>query len=208
MRRRAIILSVQPEWVALILDHIKRGEVRKVIPCLPLPFKVYVYCTKSGGFLYRSNNTGKLVLTKPEHRDAILRNRHIELSGKVVCEFVCDEIIEANISTDDNGERFIDNPIALEGTCLTERQVLEYRKNEGPIYTMKISDLKTYLPAKGLYEFYHKCTKMQCYGCEHLRHQKVNREEYDYDCQYIGGCIPIERAPQNFCYVEENDEKD
>ena len=43
---KAILMSIQPKWCALIADGYKTVEVRKSRPKFETPFKVYIYCTK------------------------------------------------------------------------------------------------------------------------------------------------------------------
>lgn len=43
---KAIMISIQPEWVEKILNKEKTIEIRKTIPKCELPVKVYIYCTK------------------------------------------------------------------------------------------------------------------------------------------------------------------
>lgn len=68
-QNRAVLLSVRPEWVRLILSGEKTLEIRKSFPKLELPFTVYVYQTlpKSGDW---------------NERD-----------GRVVASFECREIV-------------------------------------------------------------------------------------------------------------------
>ena len=71
------------------------------------------------------------------------------------------------------------------------------------MYGWHISNLVIYDKPKELSEFYRKCEKFPCEGCEHLKYQRVNADEYDYDCEFFNYHIPIKRPPQSWCYVEE-----
>jgi predicted transcriptional regulator len=44
-----ILISIQPKWVAKILDLSKRWEMRKTIPKAKGPFRVFIYQTEGGG---------------------------------------------------------------------------------------------------------------------------------------------------------------
>ena len=44
---KAVLMSIQPKWCALIADGWKTVEIRKNRPKLKTPFKVYIYCTKN-----------------------------------------------------------------------------------------------------------------------------------------------------------------
>lgn len=45
--KKAILISIKPEWVEKILNGEKTIEVRKSMPRCALPADVYIYCTKS-----------------------------------------------------------------------------------------------------------------------------------------------------------------
>lgn len=45
--KKAILISIRPEWVAKILNKEKTIEIRKTAPKCKLPVDVYIYCTKS-----------------------------------------------------------------------------------------------------------------------------------------------------------------
>ena len=42
----SILMSIHPKYCFLIASGKKTIEIRKTIPKLETPFKVYVYCTK------------------------------------------------------------------------------------------------------------------------------------------------------------------
>jgi predicted transcriptional regulator len=47
MKKQAILISVRPKWVHLILAGTKTLEVRKTKPRCDLPIKCFIYCSKS-----------------------------------------------------------------------------------------------------------------------------------------------------------------
>ena len=51
---KAIILSVQPQWLHKIITGKKTIEIRKSAPKCDLPIDVYLYCTKGKPYLYES----------------------------------------------------------------------------------------------------------------------------------------------------------
>ena len=73
---KAVLISVRPEWCALIVDGRKTIEVRKSKPKLTPPFKCYIYCTK-----------GTELWLPHDNAQALKRG-----DGKVIGEFVCDHI--------------------------------------------------------------------------------------------------------------------
>mgnify|MGYP000588302884 FL=1 len=71
---KSVILSIKPKYCELIASGKKTIEVRKTRPKIETPFKCYVYCTKE---YYRKGN-------------GYFQGKYC---GKVIGEFVCDEII-------------------------------------------------------------------------------------------------------------------
>ena len=87
-----MMLSIQPEWVAKILNGDKTIEVRKQFPSVfknYQPFKVYIYCTQKSYLLsYPFRGSYKFFDTNNKG-DANLYKHH---EGKVVGEFICDSV--------------------------------------------------------------------------------------------------------------------
>lgn len=81
-------------------------------------------------------------------------------------------------------------------------EFLEAYSKGRPLYAHFIKAPKRYYEPIKLYEFYRKCKKIACEGCEHLKYQGVNSAEYEYDCEFLGGRIPVERPPVSWYYVE------
>ena len=75
---KAVLISIQPKWCELIASGKKTVEVRKTIPKIPTPFKVYIYETKGIGEV-------------PQFID---EDGHVSYRGKgcVIGEFICDRI--------------------------------------------------------------------------------------------------------------------
>lgn len=48
MSKKAVLLSIRPNWCKKILDGEKTVEVRRTCPAHGTPFKVYIYCTLAG----------------------------------------------------------------------------------------------------------------------------------------------------------------
>ena len=198
---KAVLISIQPKWCELIASGKKTVEVRKTKPKLETPFKCYIYCTKgTDRLLYRSSYNDVIRTTKIKYIHGIERNNTV-LNGKVIGEFVCDRIFPISV--------YYDNPnckLALKEfpyVCLTDKQIIDYLGNGKQGYGWHISNIKIYDKPKDLSEFYKKCEKTPCEGCEHLKYQNVNSQERDWDCEYLNYQIPITRPPQSWCYVEE-----
>ncbi len=200
---KVVLISIQPKWCELIASGKKTVEVRKTKPKLDTPFKCYIYCTK---------DKWQHLVQMPDKSYRIYNGKEYgkydkslifggEANGKVIGEFVCDRIFPISI--------YYDNPnckLALKEfpyVCLTDKQIIDYLGNGKQGYGLHISGLVIYDKPKELSEFYHKCEKMPCEGCEHLKYKKVNSQERDWDCEYLNYQIPITRPPQSWCYVEE-----
>ena len=72
---KAVLISIQPKWCELIASGEKTIEVRKTRPKIETPFKCYIYETN-----WKDNTYWK--------------NKHKGKLGKVIGEFVCNEITE------------------------------------------------------------------------------------------------------------------
>lgn len=167
---KSVLISIKPQWCGLIANGKKTTEVRKTRPKCAVPFKCYIYCTKDKGISFW---TGK--------RYAYADDRSHNLfdlcsNGKVIGEFVCDEIYDCR---DINGD----------DTCITVAEWLKYTKgHKGKVYGWHISNIVIYDKPKELSEFgkpvicHRGIQKDNCNGC--------------WDCE-------IKRPPQSWCYCEE-----
>ena len=108
-------------------------------------------------------------------------------NGKVVGEFLCDQIIEDR--TYGNNEEF------YRAACMSAYDAAAYAM-QSPMYGWHISNLKIYDTPKELIEFH---TWKKCKSC--------NKSGYESTaCIYDENCIipaAITKAPQSWCYVEE-----
>lgn len=163
---KSVLLSIQPKWCELIASGEKTIEIRKTKPKIETPFKCYIYQTK--------------------HRE---HNGHTYSDGKVIGEFICDDIKWNGTSAYVIREECIK---ALEGSCLTEDEFHSYM-NYPPLNPYQ--DLKEALKK---YEFYgwHISDiviydKPKCLG--NFNHCGDN---YHFN-------PPVMKPPQSWCYVEE-----
>lgn len=178
---KAVLVSIQPKWCELIASGKKTVEVRKTRPKLKPPFKVYIYETQG-----RTETTWV-----DEEGHEIFKGR-----GQVIGEFVCEDITDIHYHEAADGYGVaMSHPICdffAESTCLKYEELHKYLQgNNG--YGWHISDLVIYhkMP-KELSEFKRSCPD-NVYSCAMCRHG-----------DYTGmKCIPITRAPQSWCYVEE-----
>ena len=133
---KAVLISIQPEWCELIASGIKTIEVRKTMPKLKTPFKVYIYCT-----LPRKSGDSFLVGGK----------HPVQGNGKVIGEFVCDRIVDVDCDSvapfDKDSGSYIDKQI-----CIDREQFLEYTRFRC-CFGWHISDLIIYDKPKDLSDF-------------------------------------------------------
>ena len=164
---KAVMMSIQPKWCELIASGKKTVEVRKTRPKLEAPFKCYIYETKA-----------------KDHYAVF----HENTIGKVIGEFVCDDIVkilncgtrfilERRSNTETN--RFAQN------SCLDFDDMKMYLAGGNNGYAWHISNFVIYDEPKELSEFHLPCNS-ECDGC----------------CEY--GCVRmLKRPPQSWFYVEE-----
>lgn len=173
---KSVLISIRPKWCELIASGHKTIEVRKTRPKLEPPFKCYIYCTKP----------------KFEHEDFFVIDAGTEKArtfyggGKVIGEFVCDLIFPLSFYASDAS--FFDTvpPLSVPGTCLTDKEIVEYLGNGKTGHGWHISDLVIYDDPKKLSEF--------------------RRHDPTYDFSVFGEVCrtyAIQRPPQSWCYVEE-----
>lgn len=169
---KSIMISIKPKWCELIANGKKTIEIRKTRPKIYTPFKCYIYCTKERNqFLW----SGKKYRYVDDHSHNMFDKA---LNGKVIGDFVCDEIY--TIDCDSTGffykgkQGYIKKELEY-NSCLSEGDIFSYLfPNVG--YGWHISELKIYDEPKSLKYFYH-------YGVK--RGSKVTR------------------PPQSWCYVDE-----
>lgn len=186
---KAVLISIQPRWCELIASRRKTIEVRKTRPKIETPFKCYIYCTKQKTIAdeYCGN-----------------RNGHIYIdNGKVIGEFVCDNIEKLKYNCDGYGDEWHewnDEYVTCEDMCLSEKELEDYLSTSNG-YGWHISELKIYDKPKGLGEF----KQMKSIRGYHKRDEKkmdgINTERLMHGTRIV--CKVLTRPPQSWCYVEE-----
>jgi len=95
---KSVLMSVKPKWCALIANGKKTVEIRKTKPKLEPPFKCYIYCTKDSFSIYGDSKCyigDSLGILKNGAIEAFERTSKLRRwNGKVIGEFICDEITE------------------------------------------------------------------------------------------------------------------
>lgn len=117
-------------------------------------------------------------------------------NGKVIGEFTCNRV--TNLFS--NSRFWLDEDDVLH-TCLSAAEMRKYANGTNGLYGWHISNLRIYDTPKELIEFH---TWKKCKSC--------NKSGYESTaCIYDENCIipaAITKAPQSWCYVEEEPWKD
>lgn len=195
--KKAVLISIHPEWCKRIFGGQKTVEIRKTRPEMNPPFKCYVYCIKApeklitiikdgedwGGEVYH----GKPVFIT--WNGVVIPDNPIDRGTQmVVGEFICDDIRRI-------GPEYCvvkeDIESAIAGSCLTVPQVKDYA---GWKSGMSYADLK------------------DLYGW-HISNVKLYEKPYKLS-DFTGlqktrfglRSVKIERPPQSWRYVEIHEE--
>lgn len=191
---KEIMISIQPRWVADILNGDKTIEVRKTKPNCDLPVKVYIYCTNTGRpLVYGDVQVGLGDFVEKYTQTYNWGRKDAEkiwgvLNGKVVAEFTLNKI-----ETIHEGEIYnADKMMRYAG--LSSQMLNEYTKGK-TFYCWHIDDLIVYDEPKLLQNFFYPCD-----GCEKLGTDRCT-EEFSY-CK-----AKVVKPPQSWCYCEIYKEK-
>ena len=208
-----VMYSIQPDWCFKIFNVIghradgtpiyeKSVEVRKNIPKLPVPFRGLVYCTKPKSQKDKGLciDESKLGFVFKCNYEAAEKFGMTLLDGKVIGEFVCDEITEmyvGRVGTDENGGYICldtTSDVLRKQACLTEKQLYDY-SNGGKLYGLHLSEVKLYPKPKDLSCFRKPCkNELYCEECGMYR-------EHESKCG--NEALIMYRAPQSWCYAKE-----
>lgn len=214
---KAVVLSVRPQWIEKIASGKKTIEVRKSAP-KEVPFKAYIYATRPKKFykcgaVRTSDELLWLANGKVETGDGFKfwadGDEYQCLNGRIIGDFICDKVEEFHewqLSPQGKfqEEEQHDLDVFLRESCLTIKEVAEYRKNlpyYKPLYCWHISDLKIYDKPKEVSEFYtiDESGSDCCCGC--VWHETPLEEMPCRTC--TGERKYLYRPPQSYMFVEE-----
>lgn len=171
---KSVLISIRPEWCEKIASGEKTLEVRKTRPKLETPFKAYIYCTYKRPLLVREKFSTRFDTVRVRTREAAKMWGLNVFNGKVIGEFICDNVVNPfSVS------RYWVPSRILNECCLSPDEIRRYA-NDGKVYAWHISDLKIY-------------DKPKCIGDFKVR--KTNT--------IWSFTKKLERPPQSWCYVEE-----
>lgn len=131
---KSVLLSIQPKWCEKIASGEKTVEIRKTKPKIEPPFKCYIYCTKP-----KTTNPHEIIEIHSE-------GKIHKANGKVIGEFICDDIIYAGL-----GNYRI---LKTSETQIEPLDLLDYADDKR-VYGWHISHLVIYDKPKGLGNFHH-----------------------------------------------------
>lgn len=204
---KAVLISIRPEWCAKIANGKKTVEVRRTKPKIPVPFKVYIYCTQGGDRLWLRDaawreswkNAPISFLCNAESCGGMSLG-----NGSVVGEFVCNRIDEiwkrgcpenfdyCYLSLNEWGNDDIASEINdVAAACLPKNQLNSYGAKVPRLYGWHISNLKIYDKPRELSRF------VKPYDAKACPKPTV------IECGDCTKCY-LKRAPQSWCYVEDN----
>ncbi len=200
---KSVLISIKPRWCQLIASGKKTIEVRKTKPKLETPFKAYIYETK-GKLRFCDtcvdNNCEKW------HGEGL---SCYEGKGKVIGEFICNDIWPMSVFRGDRDLNGYEPKEFPPGSCLTDKEIIEYLGNGVTGYGLFIKNLKIYDKPKELGKFIVPSkigcvNEGKCKGCAFF--DKGNEYNVEDDCNApfcTDDYKPLTRPPQSWCYVEE-----
>ena len=190
---KSVLISVRPKWTHLIINDKKTVEIRKTRPKIDTPFKCYIYCTKPS--IKYQTICGSIILNDDElylhPENGIKYGSSIELmacdnydednflNGKVVAEFICNRIDRIYKRGNNNFDY-----------CYLSLNVFGNDDIE-----IEITDIEKSCISK---------EELNLYGASsnplfawHMSQLKI------YDTPKNINDFGLKRAPQSWCYVEE-----
>lgn len=179
----SVLISINPDSLKKIFNGTKTIELRKTLPTLSTPFKVYIYCTKD------------------KTKDDEIMIGEYKGNGKVVAQFICNDIKAYNlVKSPYNESQLIYNASLedIERTGLTYEEIEKYG-DEKPLYGWFISDLIIYdgqsvRPPKSLHHF----VNAKNYA------KRNGGDDYEGEKSFLYNIIKykqLEIPPMSWCYV-------
>ena len=222
--KKAVLISIRPEWCDLIVRGKKTIEVRKTRPNLETPFTAYIYCTKAPQQLITIFKDGEETMDGEIHHGKPVFVKFNKLlpgiirgnTQMVIGEFTCDDIDRITPLTSSIPGNLEERIL---GSCLTPQQVEAYAGWKGQMrlidcrdaYCWHISNLKIYGKPRNLHEFVRFNFQSMngtniCGNTECENYMPSDSWMQPPECA-IEGCH-LKRPPQSWCYVAEAEEDD
>ena len=203
---QAVLISIRPKWCEKIISGEKTIEVRKTRPKMNLPFKCYIYCTQSADMLWILNERERSLC--PDKIADVFKAAKCggayRGNGKVIGEFVCDDIFERIVRVGASCEppkycicdwNMDCTPLdtLLADACLTKDELEKYLDG-GVGYGWHISNLKIYdppLPLNTFKKWFRECA-----------YSDLGFAIPDCEKCTDSGCF-VQKPPQSWFFVEE-----
>ena len=190
---KAIMISIQPQYVEKILNGEKTIEIRKTMPKCELSCKVYIYCTMGKNTIVYVERKGEkdwfgniakqtLIVTRPKYDYMNYTN---ETLGKVVAEFTLNKVdtLERDLNDWLPKNRYDISNELLKNINLNQNELWNCGQGK-TLYAWYIDNLKIYDKPKELSEFSSISKRMKCKESRFSSHL-------------------LQRPPMSWCYVEE-----
>lgn len=208
---KAVMIPIQPYWVFLII-------ARKMGWNIPLEKTVEVRKSQPNpsvwnrdAFIYCSKNKKSFNRIPAEYQPYMAK-----LLGKVVGEFMCDEIYTMSYSADYIAEYLffshavksikesqdLDAQKLLKDTCLSMQEAIDYMGKKRACCGWHISDLQIYDKPRELSEFERPCICIGEYEGEEYCDCLLCERSGDSDYGTVACDRHFTRSPQSWCYVE------
>ena len=187
---KEIMISIQPKYVAGILNGKKIMEIRKTTPKCDLPIDVYIYCTKG---------KPKILDAKKRLEDYLNERYYSEecvLNGKVVSKFTLNKVEEIKcLPNTYQYETPNRNMLSLIKSACLDVGTLDDYLNRKIGYAWHIDNLEIFDKPKELYQFYGMKKAKSCLECM-----------IGVPSKFCKNCLVparLTKAPQSWCYVEK-----
>lgn len=187
---KAVMINLSPEECMRIATGEQEALLRKLKPNLNTPFKVYIFCSKSGTRVFGNDTsfiTDYLKLLKSEKDFERTSGKH-KWNGKVIGEFICDDITKITDSVTHfqiQGQTERDLPSILKDTC-TDYDYLYFHLNKKSSYVWYGLELKFYDKPKAISDFCKPDYKHKCFGTWVWKQGSF-----------------LTQPPKNWCYVKD-----
>ena len=185
---KALLISVHPQWVELILNFIKKDEIRKgtdIGKAINRLIKLqgiaptFIYCTKGKPNIAKNNET---------------KTGLLDLNGKVVARFnaTAEEITPFEEYESPFGMAYKltkDKIVCCQKAQLTYDEYNNYLQGKKGT-AIHINDLEIFDKPKEISEFKHLVKYWKC----------IDEPYSHYAC--VEELVPLTRAPESYCYIE------
>lgn len=212
---KAILISDHAKWCALMMNGIKKIEVRKGTALYKATKKLideygyaefYVYCTKGKPNLWLPYEYDCFELdeaSQPYLSDRPIVDIDTKMNGKVIFKFRCYKVEEIEDCVDVLSTKSLDCIELLQKSCLTCEELHEYlpfRYDDKPRgYAIHISDLEIFDKPKELSEF------RSCHTNKIKYVEKEVRKQTFITYKLQNRNHKLTKAPQSWCYIETED---